>query len=82
MFVVHVGGTRVDDVLPIINSTGIQYFPFPGRITGHPSVLEGTIEEIVESAKAIAGRAGVHGLDLLAYRSAQNVPKSLATAGA
>ncbi|MGJ3699555.1 cupin domain-containing protein [Variovorax sp. AFSI2.2] len=69
------GGTRVDDVLPIIKDTGIQYFPFPGRITGHPSVLEGTIEEIVESARTIAGRDGVHGLDLLAYRSAQNVPE-------
>lgn len=69
------GGTRVEDVLPIIADTGIQYFPFPGRITGHPSVLEGTIEEIVESARALTVRDGVHGLDLLAYRSAQNVPE-------
>jgi hypothetical protein len=68
------GGTRVDDVLPIIQGTGIRYYPFPGRITGHPSVLEGSIEEIVASAKAIAARDGVHGLDLLAYRSAENVP--------
>lgn len=66
------GGTRVDDVLPIIKGTGIQYFPFAGRITGHPSVLEGSIEEIVESARAITARDGVHGLDLLAYRSAEN----------
>jgi mannose-6-phosphate isomerase-like protein (cupin superfamily) len=69
------GGTRVDDVLPIIKGTSIQYYPFPGRITGHPSVLEGSIEEIVASAKAMAARDGVHGLDLLAYRSAQNVPE-------
>ncbi|KGS15216.1 cupin, partial [Pseudomonas coronafaciens] len=69
------GGTRVDDVLPIITETGIQYFPFPGLITGHPSVLEGSIEEIVDSAKAMAARDGVHGLDLLAYRSAENVPE-------
>lgn len=69
------GGTRVDDVLPIIKEAGIQYFPFPGRITGHPSVLEGSIEEIVDSAKAMAARDGVHGLDLLAYRSAENVPE-------
>lgn len=69
------GGTRVDDVLPIIKDTCIQYFPFPGRITGHPSVLEGTIEEIVESAKAMTARDGVHGLDLLAYRSVENVPE-------
>ena len=71
---VLLGGTRVDDVLPIIKGTGIQYFPFAGRITGHPSVLEGSIEEIVESAKAITAKDGVHGLDLLAYRSAENVP--------
>lgn len=69
------GGTRVDDVLPVIKDTSIQYFPFPGRITGHPSVLEGSIEEIVASAKAMAARDGVHGLDLLAYRSAENVPE-------
>lgn len=68
------GGTRVDDVLPVIAGTDIRYCPFPGRITGHPSVLEGTIEEIVESARALAARDGVHGLDLLAYRSKQDVP--------
>lgn len=68
------GGTRVDDVLPIIEDTDIQYFPFPGRITGHPSILEGSIEEIVASAKAMTARNGVHGVDLLAYRSKEDVP--------
>jgi mannose-6-phosphate isomerase-like protein (cupin superfamily) len=63
------GGTRVDDVLPVIEDTGIQYYPFPGKIVGHPSVLEGTAEEISESARVLASRDGVHGLDLLAYRS-------------
>jgi mannose-6-phosphate isomerase-like protein (cupin superfamily) len=72
---VLLGGTRVDDVLPVIEGSGIRYYPFAGRITGHPSVLEGSIEEIVESAKAITARDGVHGLDLLAYRSAENVPE-------
>jgi mannose-6-phosphate isomerase-like protein (cupin superfamily) len=71
---VLLGGTRVDDVLPILAGTEIQYFPFPGRITGHPSVLEGSIEEIVKSAKALTARDGVHGLDLLAYRSKEDVP--------
>jgi hypothetical protein len=68
------GGTRVDDVLPILAGTSIRYFPFPGRICGHPSVLEGTIEEIVHSARELAARDGVHGLDLLAYRSKQDAP--------
>ena len=37
-------------------------------------MLEGSIEEIVESAKALTAREGVHGLDLLAYRSKEDVP--------
>ncbi|MEL7524567.1 MAG: cupin, partial [Pseudomonadota bacterium] len=63
------GGTRVDDVLPILKDTAIEYYPFPGEIVGHPSVLAGSREEIVESARTMAARDGVHGLDLLAYRS-------------
>ncbi|MYM55804.1 cupin domain-containing protein [Thalassovita mangrovi] len=70
------GGTRVDDVLPVLAGSGLEYYPFPGKITGHPSVLEGTIEEIVANARDLASRNGVHGLDLLAYRSPdQNVPE-------
>jgi len=68
------GGTRANDVLPIIKGANIQYCPFPGRIVGHPSVLEGSIEEIVASAVDLAALEGVHGLDLLAYRSKENVP--------
>lgn len=64
------GGTHADDVLPLLEGTAIRYFPFPGRIVGHPSVLEGSEAEIVESAIALAQRPGVSGLDLLAYRSA------------
>ncbi|WP_189644413.1 cupin domain-containing protein [Mesorhizobium sp. M9A.F.Ca.ET.002.03.1.2] len=71
---VLLGGTRVDDVLPVIAGTDIQYCPFPGRIAGHPSVLEGSIAEIVDSARTLAARDGVHGLDLLAYRSKEDVP--------
>src|SRR6202042_1624773 len=45
-----------------------RYCPFPGRIVGHPSVLEGEIAEIADSARAITALDGVFGLDLLAYR--------------
>ncbi|MEO9459787.1 MAG: cupin domain-containing protein [Lentilitoribacter sp.] len=67
------GGTNVDAVLPILKGTPIKYYPFPGRVEGHPSVLEGSIDEIVQSAQALTNRDGVHGLDLLAYRSNENV---------
>ncbi|USG61988.1 cupin domain-containing protein [Sneathiella marina] len=67
------GGTNVDAVLPILKGTEIQYYPFPGRIEGHPSALTGSIDEIVASAVELNARDGVDGLDLLAYRSSENV---------
>jgi len=66
---VLLGGTRVDDVLPVLEGSALKYYPFPGRITGHPSVLEGTFGDIVASARKLAAHHGVAGLDLLAYRS-------------
>ena len=45
----------------------IKYFPFCGKIYDRPSVLDGSINEIVEDAKRIEA-AGVDGFDLLAYR--------------
>jgi len=72
------GGTHVNEVVPLLSGTDIQYYPFPGEIIGHPSVLAGSIDEIVSSAKLLASKDGVDGLDLLAYRSTQDVPKLMA----
>jgi len=63
------GGVHTEDVAPLLAGTGIRYYPFPGRVSGHPSTLEGDEAEIVASAKALAAHPGVSGLDLLAYRS-------------
>ena len=62
------GGTQPDAVLPILEGTGIRYCPFPGRVVGHPSILEGTIEDIAMSATSLTSLNGVFGVDLLAYR--------------
>ncbi|MBY6088974.1 hypothetical protein ACX9MO_13550 [Pseudooceanicola sp. 502str34] len=67
------GGTHAQDVLPVIAGTALRYYPFPGRVTGIPSVLHGPSEAIVASARALAEMDGVHGLDLLAYRFAGDV---------
>lgn len=69
------GGTRPDAVLPVLAGNPVRYFPFPGRVAGHPSVLAGSIDEIVQSAASISARSGVHGLDLLAYRFHGDVPE-------
>ncbi|MEM7216315.1 MAG: methylglyoxal synthase [Pseudomonadota bacterium] len=68
------GGTRADTVAPMLRHHPVRYYPFPGEIIGHPSVLSGTIEEITESAKRLADLETVHGLDLLAYRFEGDVP--------
>jgi uncharacterized protein related to proFAR isomerase len=39
-------------------------------VVGHPSILEGEIDEIAASAASLTARPGVFGLDLLAYRHA------------
>lgn len=62
------GGVRPDKVLPIIRDTSLRYCPFPGKITGHPSRLGGTVGDIVQHARTLAAMPGVYGLDLLAYR--------------
>jgi hypothetical protein len=67
------GGTHVDDALTLLDGGGPRYCPFPGRIVGHPSILEGTIEEIAASARSLTERDRVNGLDLLAYRYSGDV---------
>ncbi len=68
------GGTRAADIVPLIKSHPVRYFPFPGKVVGYPSVLAGSIEDIVESARSLTALEGVHGLDLLAYRFEGDVP--------
>ncbi len=72
---VLMGGVRPATVLPILAGSGMRYYPFAGDIVGHPSVLSGSIARIVESASRLLDHNGVHGLDLLAYRSRENVPE-------
>ncbi|ACB96876.1 4-hydroxythreonine-4-phosphate dehydrogenase [Beijerinckia indica] len=68
------GGTHVEDVVRLLEDSKIRYYPFPGRIVGHPSILMGSTSDIVASARTLAAYSGVHGLDLLAYRSANDGP--------
>ncbi|VWD65293.1 4-hydroxythreonine-4-phosphate dehydrogenase [Burkholderia lata] len=49
----------------MLRGSSIQCFPFAARTLGRPTVLDGTMEEIVEDARRIAAMPGVHGLELL-----------------
>ncbi len=46
---------------------GIAYMPFVGQITGRPSILEGSIEDMLAEASVLKAE-GVFGIDLLGYR--------------
>ena len=62
-----IGGTLIEPVQEIIAGTGIKFFPYVGRIVGHPCLLRGSIAEIAEDARR-AEALGVDGINLLAYR--------------
>ena len=75
------GGTHADEALAILDRVGPpgtpgrpRYCPFPGRVVDHPSILQGTLEDIAGSARDLTAREGVDGLDLLAYRWSGDVP--------
>ena len=50
-----------------LKDKSVRYYPFPGHVHSHPSILDGTIDDIVAHASKLEGY-GVHGLDLLTYR--------------
>jgi hypothetical protein len=69
------GGVHPEAVMPLVAPTNVMYFPFPGRVVGHPSILEGSVDEIAASARRLTAQRGIHGVDLLAYRFAGDVPQ-------
>jgi hypothetical protein len=68
------GGRHAKEAVKLLKGRNIQYYPFAGHTVGHPTKLTGSMQEIVEDAKELCALDGVHGLDLLAYRFAGDVP--------
>jgi hypothetical protein len=68
------GGVHVEAALSELAGSGIRYFPFPGAVVGHPSVLTGSVAGIAEHARLLSETPGVDGLDLLAYRFDGDAP--------
>ena len=66
-FDILMGTVYFDSINAYLKDKPIQYYPFPGHVYSHPSILDGTIDEIVADACRLEA-LGVHGLDLLSYR--------------
>jgi hypothetical protein len=62
-----IGGTFIDSSMEAIKGTNIGFFPYIGEIVGHPCVLEGTIDAIVEDGIKAKAK-DIAGINLLAYR--------------
>ncbi len=61
-------GTRYyDSVQALLKQNHVTYSPFAGKVSGSPSILEGSNEEIIADAKAMMEK-GVDTFDVLAYR--------------
>jgi hypothetical protein len=66
-FDVLMGTVYFDSIHEVLKGSPVRYYPFVGRVHGHPSILDGPIDEVVDQTRALEER-GVHGFDLLSYR--------------
>lgn len=62
-----VGGTYVEQTLGLLEGKRPKFYPYIGKVVGHPCLLRGTIEEIVSDGKRKEA-LGIDGINLLAYR--------------
>jgi hypothetical protein len=76
-FDILMGTVFFDSILLYLKNKPIKYYPFPGHVFNHPSVLDGKIDQIVENAHDLETK-GVQGLDLLTYRYIGDAPALLA----
>ena len=75
-FDVLMGTVFFDSILEYLKAKPIRYYPFPGHIYGHPSILDGSMDEIVAHARFLESQ-GVQGMDLLSYRYVGDAPQLL-----
>ncbi len=62
-----------------LKQTRMRFFPYIGKVTGHPCVLGGKIEEIIRDGKE-AEKQGANGVNLLLYRYSDDQKRLLTTA--
>ncbi|MDR3294427.1 MAG: hypothetical protein LBT26_01170 [Clostridiales Family XIII bacterium] len=75
-FDILMGTVYYKSIQKYLEGTGVRCYPFCGTVYGHPSILDGSMEEIVADAKRLEAE-GVDGLDLLSYRYTGDAAKLL-----
>lgn len=62
-----IGTMFFDSVNELCKKHGLKYMPYVGRIQGRPSILEGSVDDMIREAKEYLAK-GVYGINLLGYR--------------
>jgi len=75
-FDILMGTVFFNSINQYLQDQRIRYYPFPGHVHGHPSILDGSLEAIVQHARDLQAK-GVAGLDLLTYRYTGDAPALL-----
>jgi hypothetical protein len=75
-FDILMGTVFFDSIHALLKDSPVKYYPFIGHVYGHPSILEGKIEDIAEETKLLEAK-GLDGFDLLTYRYTGNAPELL-----
>lgn len=75
-FDILMGTVFFESILSYLKDKPIKYYPFPGHVFSHPSILDGEIDEIVKHARFLE-KKGVPGMDLLSYRYVGDAPALL-----
>ncbi len=75
-FNILMGTVFFDTINDYLKDKPVKYYPFPGHVHSHPSILDGTIEEIVLHTRSMEAK-GVDGMDLLTYRYTGDAPALL-----
>ena len=66
-FDILMGTVFYPSIADYLKDQPVRYYPFPGHVHSHPSILDGEIDAIVAHARELEAY-GMHGLDLLTYR--------------
>jgi hypothetical protein len=75
-FDILMGTVFFDSINEYLRDKAVKYYPFPGHVFSHPSILDGSIEEITGHARWLESK-GVQGMDLLTYRYVGDAPTLL-----
>lgn len=73
------GGIDLETVPAVLAGANIAWHPFAGRPHAHPTLLDGSPEDIARDCRAALAR-GCAGVDLLAWRATEAEPLALVRA--